>query len=121
MLHWSTFDLTSLQLYLYFFLSTSSLFVFVPIHIHYSFDIRLLLLQSGSEINNVDNIYSGKPGIAYMLLKNRSYFLQNEEFMRRLTEECHFKNIDDAVWQFYIGSISWGQTRKDRSSLMTGE
>jgi len=57
--------------------------------------------QPGAEINNRDNIYSGRPGQGYGLLKNRQYFIQNDLFMEKLTEDLHYGNLDDVYFLFF--------------------
>ena len=47
--------------------------------------------EPGREVNNKgDNIFSGRPGLALGLLKNRSYFLQNDKFMEKMIDKLHY-------------------------------
>jgi hypothetical protein len=47
------------------------------------------------DMSHRPDMASGKTGLAMLLLKNRSYFLGNDEFMEKICGSLHFRNLDD--------------------------
>eukprot|EP00392_Amoebophrya_sp_AT5.2_P013462 g13586.t1 len=74
----------------------------------------------GAEVNNRDSLYGGRAGCAFLLVKNKSYFLSHDYFMSQLVEKLHYRHLDQAIADFLTPSITWGQDRKEKSSLLTG-
>ncbi|CAD7976747.1 unnamed protein product [Amoebophrya sp. A25] len=74
----------------------------------------------GAEVNNRDSLYMGRAGCALLCLKNKSYFLGHDYFMSELVDKLHYRHLDQAISDFLTPSITWGQDRKERSSLWTG-
>ncbi|CAD7935742.1 unnamed protein product [Amoebophrya sp. A120] len=74
----------------------------------------------GCEVNNRDSLYGGRAGCAFLLVKNKSYFLGHEYFMHELVDQLHYRHLDQAISDFLTPSITWGQDRREKSSLWTG-